>query len=65
MNRYYKEETAEKLVKIGFYETVQYFKVINRVKDEIYHPKLPDPNEDRDYCYLWHQSLVGRVLRYR
>ena len=45
MNNYYTEETAEKLVKIGFYETVQYFKVINRVKDEIYHPKLPEPNE--------------------
>jgi hypothetical protein len=45
LNNYYTEETAKKLVKIGFYKTVQYFKVINRFKDEIYHPKLPDPNE--------------------
>ena len=45
MQQYYSEETAKKLVKIGFYETVQYFKVINRVKDEIYHPRLPDPYE--------------------
>lgn len=42
---YFSEETAKKLVKIGFYETVQYFKVINKFKDEIYHPKLPDPDE--------------------
>ena len=35
MNNYYTEETAEKLVKIGFYETVQYFKVINKVKEAI------------------------------
>ena len=42
---YFSEETAKKLVKIGFYETVQYFKVINRFKNEIYHPKLPDPYE--------------------
>lgn len=40
MNNYYTEETAEKLVKIGFYETVQYFKI----KDKLY-PKLPEPNE--------------------
>lgn len=39
-NTYYSEETAKKLVKIGFYETVQYFKI----KDKSY-PKLPDPNE--------------------
>ena len=45
LNNYYKEEAAKKLVKIGFYETVQYFKVINKVKDEIYHPILPNPNE--------------------
>ena len=40
MNNYYTEKTAEKLVKIGFYETVQYFKI----KDKCY-PKLPEPNE--------------------
>ena len=40
MKQYYTEETAKKLVKIGFYETVQYFKI----KDKIY-PKLPEPDE--------------------
>ena len=45
MYKYYSEETAEKLVEIGFYKTVQYFKVINRFKNEIRHPKLPDPYE--------------------
>lgn len=45
INKYFSEETAKKLVKIGFYEAVQYFKVINRNKDEIYHPRLPDPSE--------------------
>ena len=39
-NTYFSEETAKKLVKIGFYETVQYFKV----KDKLY-PKLPEPSE--------------------
>ena len=39
-NTYFSEETAKKLVKIGFYETVQYYKV----KDKLY-PKLPEPNE--------------------
>ena len=43
--KYFSEDTAKKLVKIGFYKTVQYFKVINRFKNEIYHPKLPDPYE--------------------
>jgi hypothetical protein len=37
---YFSEETTKKLVKIGFYETVQYYKV----KDKLY-PKLPEPNE--------------------
>ena len=37
---YYSEETAKKLVKIGFYKTVQYF----RVKDKSY-LKLPEPNK--------------------
>jgi hypothetical protein len=40
MKQYYTEETAKKLVRIGFYETVQYFKI----KDKIY-PKLPEPDE--------------------
>lgn len=40
MQQYYSEETAKKLVKIGFYETVQYYKI----KDKLY-PKLPDPYE--------------------
>ena len=39
-NMYYSEETAKKLVKIGFYKTVQYFKV----KDKLY-LKLPEPNK--------------------
>lgn len=39
-NMYFSEETAKKLVKIGFCETVQYFKI----KDKKY-PKLPDPSE--------------------
>lgn len=39
-NTYYSEEIAKKLVKIGFYETVQYYKI----KDKSY-PKLPEPNE--------------------
>ena len=38
--KYFSEETAKKLVKIGFYETIQYY----RVKDKLY-PKLPEPNE--------------------
>ena len=37
---YFSEETAKKLVKIGFYETVQYY----RVKNKLY-PKLPEPSE--------------------
>lgn len=39
-NMYYSEEIAKKLVKIGFYETVQYF----RVKDKSY-LKLPEPDK--------------------
>ena len=39
-NMYFSEETAKKLVKIGFCEEVQYFKI----KDKSY-PKLPEPNE--------------------
>lgn len=39
-NTYFSEETAKKLVKIGFCEAVQYFKI----KDKKY-PKLPDPYE--------------------
>jgi hypothetical protein len=37
---YFSEETAKKLVKIGFFETVQYYKI----KDKLY-PKLPEPDE--------------------
>jgi len=39
-NTYFSEEIAKKLVKIGFYETVQYYKI----KDKLY-PKLPEPDE--------------------
>ena len=39
-NTYFSEETAEKLVKIGFSEAVQY----SKIKDKKY-PKLPDPSE--------------------
>ena len=37
---YCSEETAKKLVKLGFYETVLYFKIAGRN-----YPKIPDPNE--------------------
>lgn len=40
INTYYSEETAKKLVKIGFFEEVQYFKIMNKS-----YPKLPEPNE--------------------
>lgn len=40
INTYYSEEIAKKLVKIGFCEEVQYFKIMNKS-----YPKLPEPNE--------------------
>ena len=40
VNMYYSEEIAKKLVKIGFCEEVQYFKIMDKS-----YPKLPEPNE--------------------
>lgn len=38
--KYFSEETAKKLVKLGFYETVLYYKIGGKN-----YPKLPEPDE--------------------
>ena len=38
--KYFSEETAKKLVKLGFYETVLYYKIGSKN-----YPKLPEPDE--------------------
>lgn len=66
INMYYSEETAKKLVKIGFCEEVQYFKIMNKS-----YPKLPEPNELvewlREYMstYIVVMPDISKPLGYR